>query len=147
MADNNPLPNFDIIADAYTALAAQVPRLNNIAPIQQGQLLQQVLDQNTQILAEVQEIRAEIQDIRTRVSSLEIRAQNTEIRARNTRSRLHPLRDVHTGNVIPDCPGTATAINRLTAASAARILQALQIPVDPAASLAKKREAVRLAFL
>jgi hypothetical protein len=73
-----------------------------------------------------------------------ISSQNAARLAANLSASLLPLRDLQTGNTIPGCPTTFAEIGSLSGAEAARILQALQVPVP--ASLAAKRDEVRRQF-
>ena len=157
MAFNGP-PNFAAITEAYekitegsNTLVAEIPRLNNIEPIQAGQQIQQTLAQIQQTLTQMQQALTQIQQTQQqtldRLSTLEFRTYNIEIRAKNTRHQIHPLRDIRTGELIPNCPASSTEINRLPSAIASAILHALQIPINAAATVAQKRVAVRLALL
>lgn len=161
-------PDLNIVATALTNLQTQLPRIANIGPIQQAHQLQpvlnltrrvlarsQVLDRRSQqILRQNRRIRTHIRQFRNtgrqalqRLSTLEFRAQNAEIRARNTTARVQPLLNIQIEAPIQICPRTAGGITSLTRARADQILQALGIAVGATASLAQRREAVRLALL
>jgi hypothetical protein len=109
---------------------------------------------NEAIQESIEDISINLEDIRITSEeqwlAFEIRQRNSATRARNAatlrlepRTQLRPLQDVRTRNQIPHMPRTHRRVSRLSAAEADRILAALGIQLEPEASLAMKREAIR----
>jgi hypothetical protein len=109
---------------------------------------------NEAIQESIEDISINLEDIRITSEeqwlAFEIRQRNSATRARNAatlrlepRTQLRPLQDVRTRNQIPHMPRTHRGVSRLSAAEADRILAALGIQLEPEASLAMKREAIR----
>ncbi|KAI6093865.1 hypothetical protein F4821DRAFT_6314 [Hypoxylon rubiginosum] len=107
-------------------------------------LLQQLVDGQQELQNSFQEVQEGQREISRRIIVLE----NDSIRSRNhqnlqpdpTAAVLLPLRNVTTGEPIPDCPISQDQIKRLTQAEANRILSALQLPLP--AGINQKRDAV-----
>jgi hypothetical protein len=163
-----PQPDFTLVATslgsvatAATQLQTELPRIANANPIHLGQQTQQLINQNGQLSEkidrvirqnrrnrrQIRQIGVQIGEVIRRLSSVEIRLRNIEIRAQNTRISIRPLLGFRTGNEIPGCPTASEEISGLSTARADRILEALEIEVDKAATLPIKRELVRLALL
>ena len=132
MAQNNPFLGIQIdLGVVYN----QVIQAANV-----GQQLNQIVQQNNQILQQNNQINQQL-------TQLSAQLQNNNIRRRNQdyKQQLQPLLDIHTGAIIPGCPASDTAINRVTGATATRILHALGEPAP--FTLSQKRAALWRAFL
>ena len=126
-------PNFNIITSALTDLQTEIPLIANTGPVQAGQ----------QFAAITQQLAA----INTSLNQLQYLARNTEIRRGNNPSVIQPLLNVNTGAIIPNCPRTRLEILGLSRRRADRLILALQIQLNQGADLARKRDAIQIAFL
>ncbi|KAI1760498.1 hypothetical protein GGR53DRAFT_78248 [Hypoxylon sp. FL1150] len=146
MADTPP--DFDKLDAAFINISREFRLACNL--LQESCRGQQELRQEVQDLRRGQEgIQAQLDILTQRTNLLE----NASIRFKNKQNLqpnpnaavLLPLKDVTTGEIIPNCPTSKQQIHRLSQARADRILTALQITIPVA--LDQKRVAVLRAFV
>lgn len=139
MTENNPPPSYESIT-ASNSTVEEVPPVST-DPAANG------ADQHSQIVAQLQNVTAALQTLTAeqhalnlRLASLESRIIATEAKTLNARIRernaaatasvqgtLEPLHDVRHGEIIPNCPKSELAINKMSNREASRILAALGV--------------------
>jgi hypothetical protein len=109
--------------------------------LQAQQAQQQILQDIQQTLQDVQQNEKASNRRFVVIENGLIQIRNRGLWMANVSATLTPLRDLVTGDVIPNCPTTFSQAYKLTGAEATRILQALQVPVP--GGLEAKRLAVQ----
>ncbi|KAH8751934.1 hypothetical protein F5883DRAFT_651637 [Diaporthe sp. PMI_573] len=138
-----PLPDFDTMGQAFNSIQVQFQRFANVPAMQDGQLLQILVQQNQQILQRLDGLTERVDGLTERVDSLSAKIDIMKIRASaETPERLELLYNTTTNEPIDNFPDTVEGIQALNMANANRILVALGH--EPRGSLPQKKRRILL---